>query len=548
MPSTPARGPAVRNERAGDRWNGLQTLIRVRLLVATVALPLGVLLRPDATASSRWMMGWMLLSVGVASALFGLFMRLRRGLAVQTYLQVAFDLAFVAALCAVTGARESQFVPFLAMVVISGGLLARLPGGLFAAAGACIAFLSLRASPESAVSAVPSTGMLMAFLGVMGVLAGVLGERARRTREVLWQTARELDRVRVDNDVILRHLATGVFTADAAGRVAYLNPAGEQTLGLQAADVMGRPLAEAVPERLGTLREAMLEALRLGTGRSRVEHMVGNETGRMLPIGVSTNLLMHEGAVTGVVAVFSDLTEVREMERRARRNETLAEVGALAAGIAHELRNGLTPISGSVECLQRELSLEGENAVLMKLIVTECGRLHRFVSDLLNYAREREPIVEPLPVDEHLADLVEMIRRDPRCGPGIEVRFEPQDAAVAVEADREQIRQVWLNLAANALEAMEGAGTLTLAWSSGEKSEVIVEFADTGAGIRPEDLAQVGQPFFTTKARGTGLGLAIAQRIVERHGGTLLLESRPGSGTTVRVTLPARAIPVARAA
>jgi two-component system sensor histidine kinase HydH len=382
----------------------------------------------------------------------------------------------------------------------------------------------------------------------MGTLAGVLGERVRRTREVLVQTARELDRLRVDNDVILRHLTSGVFTADAAGRIVYINPAAEQALGIRSADVMGRPLAEAAPGRLAALRDAMLESLRAGSGRSRVELIVASEDGRTLPLGVSTNLLTHEDTVTGVVAVFSDLTEVREMERRARRNETLAEVGALAAGIAHELRNGLTPISGSVECLQRELKLEGENATLMKLIVTECGRLHRFVTDLLNYAREREVVTEPIPMDDHLAELAETLRRDPRCAQGITVVFDPVGRAVEIEADREQIRQVWLNLAANALEAMESGGTLTLLWSEGEKSQVVVEFADTGAGIRPEDLAQVGQPFFTTKSKGTGLGLAIAQRIVERHGGTLQLESRAGRGTNVRVSLPARAMPVARAA
>src|SRR6059036_2269757 len=110
-------------------------------------------------------------------------------------------------------------------------------------------------------------------------------------------------------------------------------------------------------------------------------------TGRGLPLGISTSLLMHEGDVTGVVAVFQDLTDVQEMERRARRNETLAEVGALAAGIAHKLRNGLKPISGSVEVLQRELKLEGESADLMDLIARESARLNKFVTDLLSYSR-----------------------------------------------------------------------------------------------------------------------------------------------------------------
>jgi two-component system sensor histidine kinase PilS (NtrC family) len=257
---------------------------------------------------------------------------------------------------------------------------------------------------------------------------------------------------------------------------------------------------------------------------------------------------MHEGNVTGVVAVFQDLTEVREMERRARRNQTLAEVGALSAGIAHELRNGLNPISGSVECLQRELRLEGENAVLMELIQRECSRLNRFVTDLLNYSRERELALETIDLEEHLAELRDQVARDPRRGAGVAVRFEDRQVPVTIRADRELIRQVWLNLASNALEAIGERGTLTLRWEKGDGDLIVVEFADTGVGIGREELKQVGQPFFTTKERGTGLGLAIAQRIVERHGGTLVIVSEPGRGTSVRVALPGTVAVQAQAA
>jgi signal transduction histidine kinase len=215
--------------------------------------------------------------------------------------------------------------------------------------------------------------------------------------------------------------------------------------------------------------------------------------------------------------------------------------------VAHELRNGLTPIGGSVECLQRELKLEGENAVLMQLIMTETQRLHRFVTDLLNYTRDRELMTEPMNLDEELAELARELERDPRRGQ-VAVRCLPGPRPGEVLADRGQMRQVWLNLAANALEAMEGPGTLTLGWREGEKGQLVVEIADTGSGISPEDLAQVGKPFFTTKARGTGLGLAIALRIVERHGGSLLVDSAPGRGTTVRVSLPERTDVLAHAA
>jgi PAS domain S-box-containing protein len=527
-------------------WEGLRTLIWARLLVATLALPVGVLLRPDATEGAWWVLWWSLLAVGVLSAVYGLAARLRRGVAVQTYVQLAIDLVLVAALSALTGGRSSQFVLFFALVVLAGGLIGQLTGGLFAAFGASVMFVALpwigrwlgAAPGDALVAGLPRPGLLVAFLAVVGVLAGVLGERVHRTRADLDRTARELDRLRVDNDVILRHLTTGVLTVSGQGRVAYLNPAAEQVLELRTLEIRGKQIADALPARLRALRELILGTLDRRAPRARAELMMRNADGRPLPVGISTNLLMHEGTLHGVVAVFQDLTEVREMERVARRNRTLAEIGALAASIAHELRNGLKPISGSVECLQRELKLEGENAVLMELIATECNRLNRFVSDLLSYSRERDLALEPFDLNEHLGELCELLALDPRCAAGIRVRLEPNPARAFVQVDREQIRQVWLNLAANAMEAMATGGELVLRWHGGEPGRVVVEVEDNGTGIAAADLPRVGQPFFTTKETGTGLGLPIAHRIVERHGGRLSIESTPGRGTVARVVLP----------
>lgn len=538
-----------------DRWHGLLTLIRVRLLVATLALPVGVLVGPESTHASWWVLWWALLAIGALSVLFWLGVRLRRGIELQTYLQVGVDLLLVTGLAAVTGGRESQFVPLFALVVIAGGLLGRLRGGLIVGAAACVSFISLPwiarsldAFPAASNIILPSPGLLVAFLAMMGVLAGALGERVRRTRDDLERTARELDRVRVDNDAILRHLTTGVFTVDGQGQVAYLNPAAEQVLGLRTLEARGRSIHHALPERLWALRDLVIETLEKRAPRARAEISIRTSAGRALPLGISTNLLMHEGSATGVVAVFQDLTEVREMERRARRNETLAEVGALAATIAHELRNGLNPISGSVECLQREIKVENENAVLMELVVTECNRLNRFVTDLLNYSRERDLAPEVLDLEEQLAELAETVARDPRCGPEVTVRFERSGVPVRICGDREQLRQVWLNLAVNALEAMKGSGTLTIRWQEADDELIAVEFVDTGPGISVDDLARVGQPFFTTKDKGTGLGLAIAQRIVERHGGMLSLRNAPSHGAMATVLLPGAVARVAKAA
>src|SRR5207248_867660 len=158
----------------------------------------------------------------------------------------------------------------------------------------------------------------------------------------------------------------------------------------------------------------------------------------------------------------------------------------------------------------------------------------RFVTDLLNYSRERDLALAPLDLEEHLAEVVEGLRRDPRCPASVSVQLESEPRTGTVEGDREQLRQVWLNLATNALEAMSAGGTLCVRCHEDERQRAVVEFLDTGPGIAASDLPRIGQPFFTTKEKGTGLGVAIAQRIVERHGGTLAYESAPGRGTAAR--------------
>lgn len=547
MANLPGIGPVNGTSPEGDAsprptaWRTLRPILLGRPLVALCALPTGLLLRPDLLGRPVAFAFAALAMVFVVSAAWIVWARRSNAVATQLAVQLGVDLLLVTALAARTGGQGSQFVLFYVLVVITGGLFSRLTGGLLAAAGAVTGFLWL---PRlTAMLGVPLPNhvqpeVMVTFLASVGVLAGVLGEREQRTVGELVRTERELDRVRLDHGTIVRHLATGILTVDAEGRVDDLNPAAENVLGLKADAVRGKPLDQALPARLAALRELIRTSHRTRTGRARAEVEVATVADRILPLGASTNVLMHEDRLTGVVAVFQDLTAVRDMERRVRRNETLAEVGALAAGIAHELRNGLKPISGSVEFLQRELKLEGETAELMDLVARESARLNTFVTDLLTYSRERDLALVPVDLDAHLRELAGSLRHDPRRAPGVAIEVVPGPEGTQVSIDTEQMRQVWLNLASNALEAMGEHGTLTITWVPCGESQVAVEFRDQGPGIPEADLPRMGEPFFTTKRGGTGLGLAIAQRIVERHAGVLTLESVAGQGTTARVQLP----------
>src|SRR5262245_56593058 len=445
-----------------------------------------MLLRQEPPLAAWRLIGFALGTLAALSGLYWLGTVWAIAHRAQVAVQLTVDVVLVTILSMLTGGHESRFALFSVLVPTTAGFQAGIVGGLITAAGASVAYHLLIPTGGGlltpAAATLPRPGMFSALLIVLAVLSATLQRRARRTRESLERAARELDRVRFDNDVILRHLTSGVITLDGTGAVSYLNPAAEDVLGVKLGELRGRWVQDALPARLHPLRDALLTVLESHSTQSRGELLLQGEGGKPLPLGLSTNLLTHEGTVTGVVAVFQDLTEVREMEQHALRNQTLAEVGSLAAVIAHELRNGLSPISGSVEMLQRELKLEGEPGQLMVLIATECSRLNRFVTDLLAYSRERPLVRLPLDLGEILTELCDHVAMDPRAA-AVSVGYEPSQPSVEIQADREQLRQVWLNLAGNALDALEGRGSLKVRWSCPDPGQVVVEFEDSGPGI-----------------------------------------------------------------
>jgi signal transduction histidine kinase len=193
-------------------------------------------------------------------------------------------------------------------------------------------------------------------------------------------------------------------------------------------------------------------------------------------------------------------------------------------------------MAGSVEILVKELKLEDENKKLLQLVSRECSRLNRFVSELLDYVRESQVHEEIVCLNDLVGDVLELTKRHP-CAQGVVFRLEGESAAVLTRADGEQLKRAFVNLAQNAVEAMDGEGELTVLLESRE-GEVAVTFRDVGPGISPEIQDRIMEPFFTTKRGGTGLGLSTASRVIERIGGSLEVTSRPGHGTSVTVELP----------
>nr|MDQ5873038.1 ATP-binding protein [Acidobacteriota bacterium] len=239
----------------------------------------------------------------------------------------------------------------------------------------------------------------------------------------------------------------------------------------------------------------------------------------------------------GTLILFQDLTDVKKLERRVRFNEQLAAVGELAAGIAHEIRNPLASISGSVQVLSNELTVGSTERRLMEIIVSESNRLSGILEEFLRFVRPQERRVADFDVAKTVREVMEIFRLSDEISDSHHIHVDVQPERSTLPGDRDQVRQIVYNVAKNAVRAMNAGGTLTVVGRE-EAESYAIRFADTGRGMGPDELSRLFTPFSTAFDDGTGLGMAIVRRIVEDHGGTIDAESRPGEGTTVTISLP----------
>jgi two-component system sensor histidine kinase PilS (NtrC family) len=343
---------------------------------------------------------------------------------------------------------------------------------------------------------------------------------------------------------------SGLLTTDPEGRITSFNPEAERITGLQAQQALGRDVDEVLP---GVRGEAIARAGASDGARSRVRIAYRSSRGGSY-LGVGAYVLRDdEGRPSGHVVIFQDVTEVVGMERELRRSERLAAVGQLSASMAHEIRNPLAAISGSIQVLRR--AGEGargaeESRRLMDIVLRETDRLNRILTEFLEYARPGPLRLEALPLAEAVAEVLAIF--DASRPPGVEVSVELQPG-LHLRADPGQLRQLLWNLLLNAAQAMPGGGVVALgaraspppqdgpARRRNEREEggwVEIAVRDGGVGIPAEAQDRIFDPFFTTKPGGTGLGLATVHRIVEEHGGSIRVQSAEGKGTTFHLRLP----------
>jgi len=341
-------------------------------------------------------------------------------------------------------------------------------------------------------------------------------------------------------DEIIAAIPSGLVGLDADGAVCRWNEGATRILGMGRGGMVGQHVDRWPIQGQLALAELLSDAL-AGQTVNRGSLEVTRTDGRSIPLGISTSKLVGSGGqATGAVAVFQDLTEAKKLRDRMDRQERLAAIGTLAASIAHEIRNPLASIAGSVELLAADLDLEGEHQVLLDLIIKESDRLNELITDFLDFTREQSPDPVSLDPAELIREILRMVRNRPEAGEELRLVLEAADAPAEIVADPAMLKQLCLNLVLNACDAVQWTGTLTVLVTEQEmegEQFLEIEFQDDGVGIPTEARKQIFEPFFTTKKGGTGLGLAIAHRIAELHGGRLeLLEKEePGAGFLFRI-------------
>jgi two-component system, NtrC family, sensor histidine kinase PilS len=467
------------------------------------------------------------------------------------FLQTISEVIVEAGIIYTTGSIHSAFSGLFVLTIISAALANNLAGTLIVASvvSAVYAFtiwfgLVITGDPGSSARALETifanqdAAFYNIFLHILtfylvAFVSGFLAERIRWKEIQLASASRALKQAKLDTDDILRHLNSGVLTIDCDRKIIFFNRAAEEILGYKENDVRGRDFHDVFLARMPVLAENLQDVLLYGRHFPRNEIPVTFNDGRIIPLGISTSTLNdEENNIRGVIAIFQDLTETKQMEEKIRISDRMAAVGELSAAIAHEIRNPLAAISGSAEILCSELPVAGENRRLMELIIKESVRLNNILSDFLLYARSYRPVFNRVELCRLASDVFELVRHHPSYHDKINLHLSTAESYMYIFGDEDKIKQVLLNLVVNAVESIENRpGEINIYLKQNAENSVSLQVIDNGPGIAPNLLPRIFDPFYSTKKNGTGLGLAIVQRLSESLNIELSVATHPGKGT-----------------
>jgi two-component system sensor histidine kinase PilS (NtrC family) len=500
---------------------------------------------------------YFLLSVYCLTVVYWYLLKRIERLSLLAYLQTSFDILLVTALTYLTGGIDSGFSLLYHLTIISSSIILYRRGGYLSASLSSILYGAMldmqyynvpgfvRSQNFTSVQVLFQVFINILSFYIVGLLSGYLSERLRKTRRELREKSIDLEDLRVLQDHILRSVGSGIVTMDLQGNIASWNPAAEHITGYRYDEIKSR-----WQEVFGdSIKGVFGHTDSLRSHPFRFDGQIMKKDGSIALLGMTASLLKDDtNTVRGFILIFQDITKLMEMEDQVRMKERLATVGSLAAGIAHEIRNPLASLSGSIQVLQGELALQGDNKQLMDIVVRETDRLNTIIMEFLEYARLKNAQSDYIELSSVLDETIMLLKNCKEYPGNIRITHQVDPRAV-IKGDSQRIRQVFWNLLINACQAMPQGGEITVttrvipgAHDDLDWCEIII--TDSGQGIAQEDRDRIFNPFFTTKTGGTGLGLSIVYRIIEDHQGTISVDSAPGKGTQFIIRLPISEEPV----
>jgi two-component system sensor histidine kinase PilS (NtrC family) len=548
-------------------------LIFIRVIISTLLLGSAIFAKVAAPATfdidPLFLLIGLTYALTIGYALTLRFIHLHRWL---LDLQLAGDALIVSAFIYLTGGITSYFASLYVLPIVAGSTYQFRRGGLRVATLSALLYVGLVvwqynlaatgpgslalsgaarsglwANPWLVPPAFPLPARLVArytvALNVFGFfavafLSGSLANSLRSTGAKLEQASNAIADLQALNQHIVDSLPSGLATTDPAHLILTFNRAAESITGVPFLSAVGRAIDEVLQ-----LSPAMMESIDRdlrGTGARRLEFRYRPADGRgELEVGLTATHLRTPGGQAGFLFTFQDVTNIKRLERDAAIRQRLAAVGEMAAGIAHEIRNPLASMAGSIQILREELPLSAEQGQLMDIVLRESERLNATIRSFLAYARPQRFQIARFDVRRALNDTALLLRNSSEVSEGHSIVVDVPSSELWYDADEGQIKQIVWNLATNGLRAMPGGGRLQLCGAIAH-DDLTLTITDEGRGIAPEDIDGLFQPFHGSFEKGSGLGLAIVHRIVTDYNGEIRVNSQPGAGTSVSVRLPAR--------
>ncbi|PYS74372.1 MAG: hypothetical protein DMF69_01945 [Acidobacteria bacterium] len=495
-----------------------------------------------------------LVLISIAAGLtiiYSLILRVSRNILLQAKFQLTVDILLVTWLVWNSDVIHSPYIALYIVIIAVSSLFLGARDAVVTSVGCAVAFTACalaltfwgdpqaqRFGERSLSETIQSVGMFDVAFFVVGLLSARLAERQSRSDLSLLEATQSLANLRALHERIVESIRSGVVTTDLEGRIYTFNSAAREITGYQEDEVRGKDASTFFGEIKGLYMNESLRASKLGEASPRYETDCLTPEGLRLRLGFSIAPLFSESnETTGMVITFQDLTQVRALEETSRRQDRLAAIGRMAASIAHEIRNPLAAMRGSIQMLRAEMDNDSSQTELMEIILRESDRLNRIITDFLNYARPRSLAPTRVNIGDLLHQTFALLKHSPEILATQNVVEELPDTPLIAEADEGQLKQVFWNLARNALQAMPDGGTLTASLEKNSHSRLRISFSDTGRGMKPDQVEHLFEPFSSTTG-GTGLGLSIVYQIIRDHGGTINVRSREGQGTTITVELP----------